>query len=219
MLILECGRRGDGQEPSIRDLPSAIVETASWWNDFRPGSGNLKSWHPEPVVVPHTDDARRLLVVARQQAESEYRQAEERNDAVGTTVWGRVSEHIRKLALLYAISENHISPVIGESAVTWATQIILHQTRRMLFMAQSHVADNPFHANCLKFLRKLRETPGHRLPHSVLLRRMKMDARTFRDTAATLEQWGSIRVESKATGGRTGQWYTLCEDGSSTQLE
>jgi hypothetical protein len=219
MLILECGRRGDGQEPSIRDLPPAIVETARWWHEFQPGSGNLKNWHPEPVVVPHTDEARRLLTAARTEAEAEYRRAEERNDAVGTTVWGRVSEHTRKLALLYAISENHVAPEIVEAAVSWATQIVLHQTRRMLFMAQSHVADNPFHGNCLKFLRKLREAPSRTLPHSVLLRRMKMDARTFRETAATLEQWGSIRVEAKATAGRTGHWYTLSEDAGSAQLE
>jgi hypothetical protein len=30
----------------------------------------------------------------------------------------------------------------------------------MLFMARSHVADNPFHAECLKFLQKLRSVPG-----------------------------------------------------------
>ena len=219
MLILECGRRGDGQEPSIRDLPPAIVDAARWWNEFRPGVGNLKNWHPEPVVVPHTDEASRLLVVARTEAEAEYRQAEERNDAVGTTVWGRVSEHTRKLALLYAISENHASPVIGEAAVNWATQVVLHQTRRMLFMAQSHVADNPFHANCLKFLRKLRETRDHTLPHSTLLRRMKMDARAFQEVAATLEQWGSIRIETKATAGRTGRSYVLSDDAGARRLE
>ena len=43
----------------------------------------------------------------RLQAEAEYSQAEDRNDSVSTTVWGRVSENVRKLALLYAISENY----------------------------------------------------------------------------------------------------------------
>ena len=78
---------------------------------------------------------------------------------MGTTVWGRVPEQIRKLSLLYAVSASHESPQIDVAAVRWATDFILHQTRRMLFMAHNHVAENPFHAGCLKLLRKLREAP------------------------------------------------------------
>ena len=66
----------------------------------------------------------------------------------------------------------------------------MHQTRRMLFMAASHVADNPFHAECLKLLEKLRDAPGFELPHSVLLKRMK----TFGMLIETLAQQGDIEV-------------------------
>jgi hypothetical protein len=58
---------------------------------------------------------------------------------------------------------------------------MLHQTRRMLFMAHNHVAENPFHAECLKLVRKLREAPNQQLAHSVLLKRMKIDAKTFQE--------------------------------------
>ena len=98
-----------------------------------------------------------MLTESRQAAEVEYGSAEARGDPVGTTVWGRVPEQARKLALLYAISANHESPQIDVDAARWATEFILHQTRRMLFMAHSHVAENPFHAECLKLLRRLRE--------------------------------------------------------------
>jgi len=114
MLLLECGRRGRGQEPSIRDLPDAVLETARWWIEFRPGAGNLEDWHPVPAIVPQTDDAKQILIEARAEAEAEYAKAERENDAVGTTVWGRVSEHTRKLALLYAISENHRTPKLAK---------------------------------------------------------------------------------------------------------
>ena len=159
MIILECGKRSPGQEPSIRPLPARVLETAKWWADFRPGTGNLQNWHPVPRVVPHTDEAKRILIETRLEAEAEYDRAESASDAVGTTVWGRVSEHVRKLALLYAVSENHEQPEIGRAAAEWAKRFVMHQTRRMLFMAQAYVADNPFHAECLKFLQKLREAP------------------------------------------------------------
>ena len=44
-------------------------------------------------------------------------------------------EQVRKLALLYAVSENNETPRISLTAAEWATRFVLHQTRRMLFMA------------------------------------------------------------------------------------
>ena len=190
MIILEAGPRAPGQEPSIRDLPPRVLATAKWWADYRPGTGNLEHWHPSPAIIEHSDEAVRRLIETRMEAEAEYSLAEEASDSVGTTVWSRVSEQTRKLALLYAISENHQSPRISLAAVEWASAFVMHQTRRMLFMAASHVADNPFHADCLRLLEKLRDAPGNELPHSVLLKRMKMDAKTFTVLIKTLVQQG-----------------------------
>ncbi len=76
MIILESGPRCTGQEPTIKDVPPRVMAIAKWWAEFSPGSGNLQSWHPIPVVVPHDDDAKRLLVETREQAEAEYAEAE-----------------------------------------------------------------------------------------------------------------------------------------------
>jgi hypothetical protein len=212
MIIMEAGKRSAGQEPCIRDLPPRVLATAKWWADYRSGSGNLQHWHPAPTIIAHTEDARRILAEARSQADAEYAKAEEGNDAVGTTVWGRVSEQVRKLAVLYAVSQDHLSPSIGGDAVAWAVQFVMHQTRRMLFMASQFVADNPFHAACLKVMQKLRETPGHQLSHSVLLKRMKIDAKSFRDLIDTLSQRGDVAVKSVTTPGRTGVMYELLRE-------
>jgi len=211
MIILECGKRSPGQEPSIRKLPARVLEVAKWWADFRPGTGNLQNWHPVPRVVLHTDEAKRILIETRLEAEEEYDRAESARDAVGTTVWGRVSEHARKLALLYAVSENHEQPEIGRAAAEWAKRFVIHQTRRMLFMAQAYVADNPFHAECLKFLQKLREAPGQELPHSILLKRMKIGSKDFLSLVDTLEQSGDIMIRKQSTSGRAGRFYRLAD--------
>ena len=86
---------------------------------------------------------------------------------------------------------------------------MMHQTRRLLFMAQNHVADNPFHAECLKLIRKLQEAPGGQLPHSVLLKRMKIDARIFQDLINTLEQQGDLATVMQNTVGRPQRAYRL----------
>ncbi|NLE39432.1 MAG: hypothetical protein GX621_15530 [Pirellulaceae bacterium] len=210
MIVLESGKRSEGQEPRIVALPSHIVTTARWWADFRPGTGNLENWHPIPAVVEHSDKARQALIETRQAADAEYAVAEQQGDVVGTTVWGRVSEQTRKLALLYAVSENHEAPRIEKAAVEWAAQVIVHQTRRMLFMAAQHVSDNPFEAECLKLIQKLREAPGGQLSHSVLLKRMKVDARHFRELIVTLQERGDVALATVTTAGRTGIMYR-CE--------
>ena len=209
MLIVESGPRTNGQEPGIIDPPSSVIETARWWAEFNPGSGNLDSFHPQPSVVSASEEARSLLTEARETSESEYASSESRRDPIGTTVWGRVPEQVRKLALLYAVSANHQSPVINAEAVRWATEFMLHQTRRMLFMAHSHVAENPFHAECLKLVRKLRDAPNQQLAHSVLLKRMKTDAKTFQELVTTLEQQGDLLTVLQATNGRPQRTYRL----------
>lgn len=209
MIILDCGGRSPGQEPRLKPLPDRILATAQWWADFRPGTGNLENWHPEPQVVSQMEEAKRILVETRLEAEAEYARAEAAEDEAGTTVWGRVSEHARKLALLYAISESHTEPKIDAAAAEWARRFVTHQARRMLFMAQSHVAESPFQAECLKFLKKLAGAPGGELPHSVLLKRMKVDAKTFQVLVSTLEQRGDVIIRTACARGSTARFYRL----------
>jgi len=216
MLIVESGSRSTGQEPGIIAPPSRVMDTARWWADFCPGTGNLETFHPQPRIVEADDDARVLLTDARLASEAEYAAAEARDDPVGTTVWGRVPEQIRKLALLYAVSVSHESPRIDVTAVRWATEFILHQTRRMLFMAHSHVAENPFHAECLKLLRKLREAPDQQLAHSVLLKRMKTDAKSFAVIVETLCQQGEIEIVTTPRAGWPTRAYRLVEGETSS---
>ena len=213
MVIFEAGQRSAGQEPSIREPPRRVTEAAQWWADLRLGPGDMASCHPVPRVVEHTDGATRMLVEMREEAEGEYGKAEAAQDAVATTVWGRVSEQVRKLALLYAISENHESPAIDVDAVRWATHLVIHQTRRMLFMAAGHVAENPFHADCLRVIKKLREAPGRRLAHSVLLKRMKLKAKDFHDLIDTLEQRGEVETRRTPRAGSPLVEYELIGGG------
>jgi len=209
MIILESGKRSAGQEPTLEPPPRRVLETAKWWADFRSGTGNLENWHPVPRVAPITHEAADILIENRLEAEAEYAKAEASGDTVGTAVWGRVTEHARKLALIYAVSENRAHPEIGKKAARWARRFVMHQARRMLFMTQAHVAANPFHAECLKFLEKLRGAPGLELPHSVLLKRMKMDTKNFMLIVNTLEQRGDIVIRNQPTATKPGRFYQL----------
>jgi hypothetical protein len=84
----------------------------------------------------------------------------------------------------------------------------------MLFMAGSHVAENPYHADCLRLIRKLQLAPDRQMSHSMLLKRMKMNAKAFQEIITTLEQQGDIEPVSGTTQGRAGRGYRLVKDWS-----
>ena len=207
MIVVEGGKRGTGQEARPIDPPEHIVSVAKFWADYTFGQGNLSSSHPTPHTVPLSADAAAILSECRKDADAAYAACEACNDSVGTTVWGRVNEQARRLALLYAISANHDDPMIDAAAATWATRFAHHQTKRMLFMASGHVSENPFDAERLKLIKKLREAPGGELPHSVLLKRMKMRARDFDELVATLVASGDVDMRTETTLGRPGRYY------------
>ena len=182
MIIVDVGKRGEGQTPgSARHLPESILETARWWAEYQPATGNLQETHPEPRVVPFEPEAAEAVRQLQKLTEAEYNRAEEAKDEVARTAWSRTCENATKLALIYACSENHENPVIGLPAVQWATAFAMHQTRRQLYLAATYVAENPFHAECLKLLRKLRESGGQMArrqlmrSHAVQGRRLRPD--------------------------------------------
>ena len=182
---------------SARDLPDGILQTAMWWDEFCPGQrkgGNLYEVHPEPRIVPFTPEAEQAVERLQRMGEDEYDLADVAKDEIGKAAWSRTCENAKKLALLYACSENHEDPTIGPPAVQWATAFAMHQTRRQLHLAATYVAENPFHAQCLKLLRKLKEAPGRRLAHSELLKRMHVKAADFRELIQTLVQRDDVEI-------------------------
>jgi predicted ArsR family transcriptional regulator len=52
---------------------------------------------------------------------------------------------------------------------------------------------------------KLRAAPGGELPHSVLLKRMKMDSKSFGMLIETLIQQGDVEITQSAQSGHGGR--------------
>ena len=209
MSIIDVGRRGAGQTPgSPRHMPDAILDTARWWVEFSPGSGNLQDFHPMPREVPFTPDAAAAVDQLRALTEAEYDRADEAKDEVGRTAWSRTCENAKKLALIYACSEGHENPVIGLPAVEWATAFAMHQTSRQLYLAATYVAENPFHAECLKLTRKLKEAGG-RMGRRQLMRAMRCKATDFDQIVSTLIQQGDIEPVTIPTRTKPAQGFQV----------
>ncbi|MBE0568397.1 MAG: hypothetical protein IH577_01815 [Deltaproteobacteria bacterium] len=90
-------------------------------------------------------------------------------------------------------------------------QFVIRQIERMLPKVEVHSSDYSIHDGDLKFLQKLRGAPGQELAHSVLLKRMKMNAVEFQEIVSALERRGDIVVRSRSStgSGRPGCYYQL----------
>jgi len=208
--IIDVGKRGKGQTPgSVRKMPEEILDAAKFWADYHPGGGNFMTLHPKPAVIPFTPEAEAAITDLRLQTEAEYDKADDAGDEVARTAWSRTCEHAKKLALIYACSENHEDPKITLDAVRWASEFSLHQTSRQLYLASVYVAENPFHKECLKFKKRLSEREGQTMARRDLMRSMTLKASEFDQVVQTLLQQEDIEPIMIATKTKPAAGYRL----------
>jgi len=213
MIILEAGRRSRSQQPKRFDVPKRVVATANWWAKFKPGGTNGQQWHPVPVSVPSSAPADVELREAREVADDLYRQAEDKGDGTGMTIWARANEKVCKLALLYACSENHKRPMVSKPGVKWARELVDYQIRRTLYMAWEFVYSSEFHAKCKRMesiLREWRAKNGEEwMPFWQISRRLPWTEREHDDVRGALLGQRVIQYSEKATGGAPQRLYRL----------
>ncbi len=215
MLIVECGRRGEGREAVMRPIPPAILEAARWWAEFKPGdtAGNLAEWHPQPLVVPQTADATACFEAIRKAADARYNAAFEANDEGSMAIWARAYEKARRLALVYACSVNRENPEIGRDAAEWAGAFVEHQTTRMLSTLAKYASESEFDAKrkrLLEILSRWRTTEGDRwMPFWMINRKLPWSIREHEEVRDTLLQQRLIEHSVLSTRGRPAVVYRL----------
>jgi hypothetical protein len=191
LLIFESETRGEGQEPELTPVPPEIISIAHHWANFntsRTGQGNLRNIYPEPFIIPAAPGMAEQYAEIRRAADDNYNKAVKVKDTAGMSVWARAYEKVRKLALMYAASGNHEKPLITSEALNWAWEVVRHQTFKMLYMARMHVAENPFHAMCLKMEQKLAASQDRAAKRSDILRHLKCKAGELDEVVESLLQ-------------------------------
>jgi len=217
LLILETGRRGQGQEVESRPVPEAILEVARYWAQLlAENQGEDGNEVPlVPILVPHTQQALELVTSYRIQADEEYTQAENAGAEAGMALWARANEKARRLALIYACSENHRSPRITEAAVNWANIFVSHLTKRMLFQTRYHAQEGKFAEQCqalVKTLVKWRESNRDAwMPFWKITRKHAWPDREHDQVRISLLDQRLIDYQELQTGGRPTRQYRLRE--------
>ena len=215
MVVIESGNRTPEQETTVETIPDSLSRAVKYWAGFMPGEGNLSSFHPVPILIPHTEGAKAMQRAYGQHADAQYNLAQQHADLVTMAIWGRASEKVRRLALLYACSENAIHPQITEPAVQWASELVDYATKRMLFMASQYVSESEFHANCQKLLRVLRQWKAKKnnawMPFYKINQKLPWTERDHIEVRTTLLNQRRIEYVEEKTGGTPRRLYRLVD--------
>ena len=200
LLIVEAGPRGRGNDAKIITPPASIMETVKYWRDLSPG-GDLASVNPEPILVPYTEGGKKRITEAREYFDNTY----DETKGPAMAVWSRACEQAKRLALIYAISEDPIHPSISEEAVNWSCEFADSHAKRLIEMSQKNVHDDStWHRLMMKCKTKLIESGG--MNHSQLLRAMRTSGKQFREIVDTLIASGEIVASD-----RNGAFYEVAK--------
>lgn len=183
--------------PIFEEPSEDLVNELKWWNAYEPGSGNLASLNaPQPRVIADGAGVNDLFFAS----EEYYREQREAGE-VGSALWTRAAEKARKLALLYQLSVDRESHELSIEAARWALEVVMHLTKRMIFMSRDWVADSKVGADKNKIIRLLRERGP--LPMYQIGRGMQhMKSRDLQELLSDLVLVGSVIKSTEKVAGR-----------------
>lgn len=212
MLVFDSGRRGRNQLSREHSMPSRVGEAVEYWKRFDDDipselrGRNLADMRAWPRTVDLSPDAEHLIRGLRESADDEYDKAESQHDRAAMALWARCAEKAEKLALIYACSADYQQPLINRAAVEWASEVLVHQTRRMLFLTDQHFAENQTHADLNRVASIIRD--HGRISRSQLTRKTQFLKRRDRDDILRgLLERGDLEIRHESVGSNRAETF------------
>jgi hypothetical protein len=186
----------------VQPIPDAIVAgICSWWEytPWRiPAGSNMLPEHPEPMVVPFSESARKRY---REYAMA-IKERLDNEDELVRAVWRRSKEKTSRLALIHACmkSGKRDGIVIDKDSMDWGIAISNYSTRGMVYDMGEAMVETAYQDNCRKFLKSI---PDSGIYWSALSKKNDSlppkERKSIRDDLAELNL---ITVDPVETGGR-----------------
>jgi hypothetical protein len=201
LLVIDSGPRPASRTPIEMSPPAHVLERAAYWRDFAPGGNLAQAGRFDPIIIPTTDEAEGLFQKLVELQESKEGVAAE-------AIWSRAIEKARRLAMVYACSRDHVSPVVDGEAARWAIKFVRWATETFMEKAFDEVTGGEaFQIKVKKALKIIKDKSKRRniCTRSILLKATKWRARELDDVLDTLlesEQITSVLV-GEGKGART----------------
>jgi hypothetical protein len=191
-----------------KDPPEVLIEVAKWWGAFNPG-GNMGVEHPAPKLIETVDDAENAFDDLCDVADEAMAKR-----GPGSSMWARVEEKARRLALVYACSEHPSEPVIDGPAARWACELAIHNTRRMLYLADSWISEGIFDSRQKALARGIIDRGGSVTRHELCRMTQSMNKRERKDLIENMLETGQLIETAEKTATKPRLVYRLADSES-----
>ena len=193
-ILIPTGDRPALNEATYRPFSASLVR---YLQDFAgctadPVTGRVSAplmkadEKPMLVTVPFDEDVRPFVKESGEEYDAAWNRTE--SDAERALL-ARAQEKVIKLSLVFAVSENHVHPVIGIRHLFRARQIVNFSNRKSMYLASMYCADSEFHDLQLRALRKI---PEEGILHNKLLKNLHLPASQFGELMDTLVLSGEV---------------------------
>lgn len=184
-MIVEASKRGKRGTPGVirEKLTKEFMKKINYLANLNIQQTPLGI--PLPLEIPETIEASNLFEAFCEECDNRYDGFEKLHDLAAMALWARAMEKVYKLAIIYAVSENPMHPIITEVAVRWAFDFVSHVTRQMLFRAGQFCYVSKTDQLQKKFLKKLHDAGGM-MNHSEIMRLLHLSKNEMREITETL---------------------------------
>ena len=194
-LVLEIKDNYQVNCPVTAPLPDDLVDIAKWLFSHEQVAEDHQILNM--ITVTETPDAQAALKVSAEYLMTQRKRLAEAELFSARALVVRMNEKIAKLAMIYAISESPEKPLISADAVTWASKLVNHITKAMLYEAQFHIAEGKFDALLKRFVGLLSKHGGS-LDRRTLIKNLHVDHLTFHRIVMTLHLCDEIIEETES---------------------
>lgn len=199
LMIQGLDDAADNDVPE-QPIPKSILESVKWWGEYRPGDGNLDDQNPVPAIVCRTPEAKAVF----KSFLKEGRMLKKLHGR-GASLWTRIEEKAKQLALVYACSANRENPVIDAAAAVWACNFVRHVTRSMVYVCSNWISTNEQESRQQRLLRIIRAAHDGRIAQKDLTRQTQwLKARERLEILAGMVEAGLIREATAKTATKAG---------------
>ena len=195
LFVFESTSMPTRQWRAQRPVPQLIVDAASWWTTYVPVQQGKRY---EPTLVDTTPGGR--SVFDELAAKAERAMLVPREDV--RSVWARAEEKAARLALIFACSRHRERLVIDGEAAMWGCELSEYLTRKLLYMADQHVASSDFDADQKWILREIIANGGSITATGLHRVAKRLDPTRRENILRNLRETGQVKEVQVATKGR-----------------
>lgn len=191
-----------GPSPEIPSLVMSLAEEFAARNKMI-GVDRM----PEPYEIPYTDEATARLNALQKETRLLRKKCGETSDHAGYALWGRATEKVAKLAMIYAVSTDFTSPIITEEAIDFSWRLVRFLTERMCARAARWIGGGRLDELCARIVDFLEHRKNQTSTRREVMRNLRIIHDEIVKVEATLVDRGEIEL---LPGGKKSVVYRLC---------